>query len=378
MRTSLLAATVIATVSFSACLAEAPHEDSSEDATFEVASDAVTDGKLGVTCSPSLAYALPGDKILMRGNVRGSSNKNVIWSTTDGEIDDSATFTAPSTVGRVTVTATAEADGKSNDTCDIEVIAPPEVHPGEGEGAKVSPHTALGIPGPASVDPAHYLLVKAEFVISYNGTRKGANWVSWLLDGTSFGGAIRTRTWRSDTTLPSSVPQAYDSDYTNSGYDRGHMCPSGDRTRTEDPNRVTFTLSNALPQAHNVNAGPWEELEGYLQGLAIEGRQLFIMAGGVYDDTPPTIGRGVAVPGATWKVAVVLDRIGDRAPQVRETTRVIAVLMPNDDAAVSLGEDWRRHRVRVRDIEAVTGLNLLADLDGSLQDVLEERVDAAD
>jgi endonuclease G len=237
-------------------------------------------------------------------------------------------------------------------------------------------HTALGLPGPADEDPEHYLLAKDEYVVSYNSHRKNANWVAWQLDGLYFAGGTRTRTWRSDQQLPAGTPQAMDKDYTNSGFDRGHMCPSGDRTRMELANKVTFTLTNALPQVHNVNGGPWQDLEEYLHGLAIDGHEMYVVAGGIYDAAPQTIGRDVHVPSATWKVAVVLDHIGDAALQVRTSTRVIAVLTVNDDMSIAIGEDWKNHRVRVRDIEALTGLDFLSDLDRELQDVLEEHVDA--
>jgi endonuclease G len=199
--------------------------------------------------------------------------------------------------------------------------------------------------------------------------------VSWELNGTYLGGATRSSGgWLPDTVIASDIPQDTDDDYKHSGFDRGHMCPSSDRTRTPDTNTVTFTLTNVLPQLHAVNAGPWEKLESYLQDQAANGMEIFVTSGGIYDSAGQTIGNGVAVPTATWKVAVIMDDLAARAPQVHANTRVIAVIMSND-GSVQLSDDWHGYRTTVRDIEGKTGLNLLSDVDPSVQDTIENRID---
>ena len=132
-----------------------------------------------------------------------------------------------------------------------------------------------------------------------------------------------------------------------------------------------------IPQAHNNNAGPWEGLEFYARGLAKAGREVFVMAGGMYAGTQRTIGLGaVAVPSSTWKVVVVLDSVGQGAHEVTAQTRVIAINIPNDDAQVSLAADWKSYRVSARSIEAATGLDFNADVGKQVQDVIETKVDA--
>lgn len=337
-------------------------------------------GSMGVSCEPKNVLAYPGDVLQLRANVRGSSNKAVLWKARSGKINADAVYTAPNRLGRFSVTATALADGTSSASCSIQVIARPKVAAGPGKGAALSVHTSLGIPDyRAGGDSHRHLVAKEQYVLSYNAQRKVPNWVSWELNAVYFGGAIRSDGgWRSDSDLPSGTDQAYDSDYAKSGYDRGHLCAAADRSRTEEDNKSTFTLSNAVPQAHNVNTGPWQAFERYLQDEALMGREVFVVAGGVFSAHDAVIGRDVHVPGATWKVAVVLDLLSSRAPDVTQDTRVIAVMIENDDEAVDRQADWRDYRVSVRDVEQHTGFDLLSDVDADVQDAIEVLVDEAE
>ncbi len=243
-------------------------------------------------------------------------------------------------------------------------------------GATVSVHTTLGLPSPTSTsDPNSFLSVKADYVISYNSGRKIPNWVSWELNTSYLGSIDRQNDFRADDTLPTTLPQASLADYSGSGFDRGHMCPSADRTLTTAANSQTFFLTNMVPQSANNNRGPWEGLEAEARTIAQSGKELFIVAGGVFSSSSRTIGSGVTVPDQTFKVIVVLDAVGQGPSSVTTNTRVIAVLMPNDDSQISLSADWHNFRVSVDSIEAMTGYDFLSDVDPAVQAVVEARVD---
>jgi endonuclease G len=212
-------------------------------------------------------------------------------------------------------------------------------------------------------------------VVSYNGSRKVPNWVSWELNPSYLGSTTRQDDFRPDDTFPPSEPQAQLTDYSGSGFDRGHMCPSADRSLTVTANSQTFYLTNMVPQAANNNRGPWEKLESELRTIAQGGKELFIIAGGVYSSSSTTIGTGVSVPDKTFKVAVVLDAVGQGPANVTTSTRVIAVMIPNSDSLVGLSDPWRNYRVSVDAIEAATGDDFLSDVDPAVQAVIEARVD---
>jgi endonuclease G len=245
-----------------------------------------------------------------------------------------------------------------------------------GTGAALSKHTTMGIPAPVSAStPNAFLSVKADYVVSYNGSRKEPNWVSWELNSSYLGSIDRQNDFRPDDTFPASEPQAALADYSGSGYDRGHMCPSADRTLTTAANQQTFYLTNMVPQSAHNNEGPWAVMENDLRDLAAAGDELFIIAGGTFSSSSNTIGSGVVVPDKTFKVVVVLNSVGQGVSAVTTSTRVIAVMMPNEDAQISQSADWHTFRVSVDSIEAATGYDFLSDVDPSIQAVIEARVD---
>ena len=243
-----------------------------------------------------------------------------------------------------------------------------------GNGASVSVHTKLGLPSAASTSNWNdYLSVKSQYVLAYDSSHKNPHWVSWELNSSYLGSQDRLDNFRPDDTLPSGMPQASLADFSGSGYDRGHMCPSGDRTASSTANGMTFYLSNMVPQAPNNNQGPWEKLETYSRTLAGQGKELFIVSGGVGSNG--TIGAGVNVPDSTWKVITVLDSVGQGPNNVTTSTRVIAIVMPNDNSQIAKADDWKPYRVSARSIEALTGLNFMADVAVATQNVIETRVD---
>jgi endonuclease G len=248
--------------------------------------------------------------------------------------------------------------------------APP---PAAGQGTSGSVHLALGAPTRAGSSD-DYLMIKPQYALSYNRERNVANWVSWNLDASYFGPVPRHKgKFLADGSLPSGFYQVQDRDYAGSGFDRGHMVRSEERTRTADDNLATFLLPNVIPQRHDLNAGPWLRLEDYLQALSQkENKELYVVAGGLFSAHPETIGHGVAVPEACFKIVVVLER-GQGLPDVNRTTRVIAVIMPNITGI--LDEPWGQYRTTVSDIEKRSGYTFFPLVPEPVRRGLDARVD---
>ncbi|MES2460881.1 MAG: DNA/RNA non-specific endonuclease, partial [Armatimonadota bacterium] len=147
------------------------------------------------------------------------------------------------------------------------------------------------------VNRDHFLIRRRQLALSYNDTLRFPNWVSWHLSRSDIGTVERGK-FQPDPSLPPSFTLVTPGDYSGSGYDRGHNCPSKDRTATRADNDAVFLMTNMTPQAHGMNAGPWEGLESYSRDLAYAGNELFILAGhGFSKPGYKTIGRAkVAVP----------------------------------------------------------------------------------
>ncbi|WP_272459741.1 DNA/RNA non-specific endonuclease [Polyangium jinanense] len=245
---------------------------------------------------------------------------------------------------------------------------------GGGKPADASVHLALGVPTDDAPSDDH-LMRKAQYALSYNADQNVANWVSWQIDASWFGDAPRHKgKFMTDPELPSGFYRVTHDDYTGSGYDRGHMVRSEERTRSPEDNKITFLMTNILPQYHDLNAGPWLRLEEHCEALGRkQGKQLFVMAGGVLKrgkKATKTIGKGVAVPDTFFKIVVVLDPREGPA-DVTESTPVIAVLMPNKEGIQD--EGWEKYRTTVDEIEQRTGYDFLTAVDEDVQAEIEAK-----
>lgn len=231
----------------------------------------------------------------------------------------------------------------------------------------------FGNPGNAAQSDANnFLMVNSQFALSYNRQRGTANWVAWTLTEADMGDVDRANDFRPDDRLPKGFYRVANNDYTGSGFDRGHLAPSADRTATREANSATFLMTNIAPQTGDLNRGVWERLESETRKIARQGNDLYIIAG-VSGETG-RIKNKISIPASYWKVIVVLPDGIDEVSSVNENARIIAVEMPNTNGIKN--DDWRKYRTTVRNIEQKTGLNLLSNLPPNVQNVLETKMDS--
>ncbi|NJL62317.1 MAG: DNA/RNA non-specific endonuclease [Methylacidiphilales bacterium] len=233
-------------------------------------------------------------------------------------------------------------------------------------------HLKLGNPSnAANSDHNNYLLVKKQYALSYNRDKGTPNWVSWQLNKSWLGDAPRTNNFRPDDTIPKEWNRVLPNDYTRSGYDKGHMTPSADRSNNPEDNAATFLMTNIIPQAPDNNQGYWAELESYTRSLANEGKEIYIISGGYGQQG--TIGkRKVAIPERIFKV-IVVSEAGKELDGINESTRVIAVDTPNYNG--NKESRWSKYLTTVDELEKKTGYDFLNYVDKSIQKVIEAKVD---
>ena len=242
---------------------------------------------------------------------------------------------------------------------------------------------AMGNPSGAVTDatssPNNYLMVKTQYTLSYSRDKGKPNWVSWHLSSAWLGSTARQDNFAADASLPSSWYHVGSTSYSGSGFDRGHNCPSADRTGSVADNTATFLMSNMMPQAPTNNQQTWAGLENYARTLVSAGNEVYIVAGSYgsggtgSNGNATTIDAGrISVPSNCWKVLVVLPVGTGDASRVTTSTRVIAVNMPNTN---SIGTAWGAYRTTVDAVEAATGYDILSAVSTTVQSTIESKVD---
>lgn len=220
-----------------------------------------------------------------------------------------------------------------------------------------------GNPSAAAADPVvnrtNYLIQRPQYAFGYNDATREPNWVAWNLTSGDVGGSGRSSSFFQDTNLPAGFYQVLPTDYSGSGYDRGHLCPSADRTVSRADNDVVFYMSNMMPQAPDNNQGVWASFETYCRTLADAGNEMLIIAG-PSGFAGSTLASGVGIPGYTWKIAVVVPLgAGTALTRIDAATRVIAIKVPNTAGVRST--PWQNFVTSANQLQTDTGYTFFND-----------------
>ncbi len=334
--------------------------------------------------SVSLKHAKFGTEANSTWGLFFSTNNGTSWTQTGSTITTSST-TLNTANFNVNVSGTIRFQVRklSGGRLNIDDITVND-NPPAGSTPTRDDNMAFGNPSAALANigaPNNYLLVKTQFALAYNNSRGTPSWVSWHLSSAWKGTAARCDCFSADNSLPSTFFKAVTGNYTNSGFDRGHMCPSDDRDGSSADNAVTFLMTNIIPQAPRNNQITWVALENYSRTLMSAGNELYIISGaygiggsGSLGGTTNTISAGsITVPSRVWKVVLVLPVGTNDVTRVTSSTRIIAIDTPNTQSVTD--QTWGFYRTSVDAIEAATGLDLLSNLPDALEASLEATVD---
>lgn len=196
------------------------------------------------------------------------------------------------------------------------------------------------------------------YSLSYSESHEQAEWVAYELKKSHLSNTNFKRPYfEIDNAVKTGA--ANWRNYKNSGYDRGHLCPAGDRRYNKSAHDETFLTSNISPQKHDFNSGIWNKLEQKVRYWANKYDGVFIVTGGVLDGKMKTIGdEAVSVPNQFYKV--LIDNNTGK-------TKMIAFLMPHKESNKPLYE----FVVSVDTIEKLTGIDFFPELDDAIENKLE-------
>ena len=151
--------------------------------------------------------------------------------------------------------------------------------------------------------------------------------------------------------------------YKNSGYDRGHLCPAGDRTFNFDAYYETFLTSNISPQNHDFNRGIWNRLEQKTRYWANKYNDIYVVTGGILQGDLNSIGdERVSIPDYFYKI-ILAKREGEY--------KSVAFIIPNESSSRSFYE----YAVTIDEIESKTKIDFFPHLESSVENNLESKID---
>jgi endonuclease G, mitochondrial len=203
------------------------------------------------------------------------------------------------------------------------------------------------------------LVVHRYFTLSYVEKFEQAEWVAYELTTEETEGDAKRKTRFSPDPLVKTSSPKHD-DYTNSGYDRGHLAPAADMQFAEDAMAESFYTSNISPQNPQLNRQTWRLLEEQIGQWAKRDGRLFIVVGPIFAPIKGYISSdSIAVPSAYYKVVLDYD-----APDVK----AIAFLFPNEETEKS----YMDFVVPIDSVERLSGLDFFPALPDDLENSLEK------
>lgn len=147
---------------------------------------------------------------------------------------------------------------------------------------------------------SHTIHEHTHYTLCYVEETKCPEWVYWKLTAKEADAAESVNNRTND--FKKCGESASPSDYKNSGYDKGHMCPNNDFDFTRQDASDTFRMCNMCPQTHLMNAGKWKDLESYTHTLAKNYDYVEIVAGPIFSGETKKLASGVRVPDAFYRI----------------------------------------------------------------------------
>lgn len=202
-------------------------------------------------------------------------------------------------------------------------------------------------------------LIKKYYAIHYRYDTKTAEYVVERVTKENISGtAKRKDDFRADPDVPV-LHQSQLQDYAGNPFDRGHLVPGANNTINEEAMSLSFVLSNMVPQVPNHNRGIWKQLETFVRNWALEGKDIYVVSGTIYNKDFKTIGANkVGIPDYLWKV--VIDNKSNKA---------IAFLFPNAPLPV---DDLPKYVVSISKLETKTRLNFMPKLTKAQSAAIEQ------
>lgn len=228
------------------------------------------------------------------------------------------------------------------------------------------------------------------YIIEYDKTKRSQRWTCWQWYNGNSGTSWNRNYWdkqtdnewamrnlrdygwgdpfQPDPDLPVGARTELE-DYYDSGYQRGHICASGDRLNSKDANEQTFYLSNIMPQSYALNNGSWQDMENHVRNkwnTSAFRRVLYVVKGGTIDggNVKGYTGTNLLIPKYFFMALLCEDQQGGY--------KALGFLVEHTNQ-YSSGTPLRNFVVSISELEKLTGIDFFCNL----PDATERRVETA-
>ncbi|MCA1756159.1 MAG: DNA/RNA non-specific endonuclease [Bacteroidales bacterium] len=216
----------------------------------------------------------------------------------------------------------------------------------------ISRYSYLPMPGQGQLTGHGY------YSLSYNEMHEQPEWVAYkIIPSRIDDQAERTDRFRADESIETGT--ATDTDYTRSGYDRGHMAPAADMSFSKTAMDESFYYSNISPQLPGFNRGIWKKLEDEIREGAPRYDSLLVVTGPVFSEGVIKIGsNGVTIPSGFYKITLMFS--GNKIDHA-------AWLFPHLEGL----KETEGYIVSIDSIESATGIDFFHDLPQRMENRIE-------
>ncbi len=212
------------------------------------------------------------------------------------------------------------------------------------------------------------------FSLEWDCSKRSQRWTCYQFhDGIPDNNVGRTGTWKDDPNIPKAY-QTHSSEYSGTGYSRGHMCMSDDRQSSTEQNAQTFYISNAHPQYQNHNGFLWLSLENKVNGWGNNSSfrdTLYVVKAGTIDKPEQLLAptnTGLLVPKYMY-MAVLCYKGGNY--------KAIAFWTEHSNQKIT-NANLSQYAISVRELEERTGIDFFCNLPDDTEAQVEAELKLAD
>ncbi len=205
-----------------------------------------------------------------------------------------------------------------------------------------------------------------EFTTCYSERHEQPTWVAYTLTKAEvfLPSQSRISTFITDQSISSG--SSTHGDYTNTGYDRGHISRAMYNKVSRSAYRESYLMSNISPQIgvnFNRTGGDWYTLEDLEIDIAVGLGEVDAVSGPIFIQNLEVIGEtcAITVPGYFYKALINKDR-----------TQAVGFILRHD--AVDLPSIWQA-AVSIDSLEGFAGLDFFAGLDNKIEKGIESTFD---